>query len=327
MASPLPSTPIMLACITLAAFCALGAPLLTYSLTLAVFGAAHVLTELRFVEARFSGRLSERLLWGIGAGLLTVGMLRLLSRLGVTPPMETLQLELFTVTGLAALTLPALWRRSAGALLVGLLVTTVIGVGVWAVPLETILILACLHNWTPVGFLAEALPEADWRRGMGLALLAFVGVPAVIFAVGPMGWLDFSVLPTTGTLADNLGAWLPPRAHDASWAAAVFATMAYAQCMHYAVVIGVLPRLVPPGPDADHALGLSRLPVGIFVGGVIVLSAALLVGYGLDFREARGWYGVLAAVHAWLEVPVLLLALTGPIARGHDSQPAAGAAG
>ena len=49
--------------------------------------------------------------------------------------------------------------------------------------------------------------------------------------------------------------------------------------------------------------------------GVVLLSAVAFVGYAVDFKVARSWYGLAAAVHAWVEVPVLLLALA-PLVEG-----------
>jgi hypothetical protein len=38
-------------------------------------------------------------------------------------------------------------------------------------------------------------------------------------------------------------------------------------------------------------------------------GAVAFVAFVADFAGARAWYGVIAAVHAWVELPVLLLAL------------------
>jgi hypothetical protein len=44
---------------------------------------------------------------------------------------------------------------------------------------------------------------------------------------------------------------------------------------------------------------------------VLLTTVLLVVAFASDFPEARRGYGVLAAVHAWLELPILLLALAG----------------
>ncbi len=43
----------------------------------------------------------------------------------------------------------------------------------------------------------------------------------------------------------------------------------------------------------------------IFLG----ICLILLIGFTMDFKLARSIYGISAAVHAWIEIPILLLAL------------------
>lgn len=309
----LPRTGVAAVGILSAAMAASAAPLLTYTLTLATLGGAHVLYELRFVEARFSDRLSSRLLAGIAALLGVIVVLRLLRALGLWSGSDSITVELIGVVGLAALTLPALARASPAALCIGLAVVGVVSAGLLISPIVTILALACLHNWTPLGFLAEGLPRSERHRGRVLATVAFVAVPMLIASGLPgrligAAWHELTVLPTGG-LADNLGAYIPAALHHHDWAVSAFSAFVFAQSMHYATVIGVLPRIAPGGKDAPAVVGLSRVPKSGWMIGVVVLSALGLVGYILDFREARNWYAIIAAVHAWVEVPVLLLAI------------------
>src|SRR5690606_7670373 len=85
----------------------------------------------------------------------------------------------------------------------------------------------------------------------------------------------------------------------------------FLQLAHYGAVLHVLPRLddaatwSPPG-------SLVRWPgPGAFLALTALVSAPLVASFTLDFAVARGVYGLAAAVHAWLEVPLLLLALAG----------------
>lgn len=312
----LPPWPLALAGIAACAAAATAAPLLTYTLTLAVFGGAHVLGELRFVEARFAARLPERLLWGLGALLLGVVTLRVVKNLGLWGGVEATRTELILVAGLAALTLPTLARAGGRALAIGGGVVAAVSVGLLTAPIWTMLTLACLHNWTPVGFLADGLPASERRAGIALVAIAFglvpiaiaTGLPAAVFDAAGASLPDLSLLPS-GARSEHFRAYLHRSIHDATWAPAVFSALVFTQCMHYAAVLGVLPRIAPGGPTAPRAVGLSRIPTRAFVGGVATLSFVALFGYILDFRVARSWYGVVAAVHAWVEVPVLLLAL------------------
>ena len=250
---------------------------------------------------------------GISALLGAVVFLRLLRALGLWYGDASVSIELIIVAGLGALTLPMLWKRGGVAMVLGVGLVTLISVGVLFDPMVTILVLACLHNWTPVGFLAEGLPRAQRHRGVVLGGLAF-GVLPVLIASGLPGqlvgaaWQELTVLPTGG-LAAHLGAYLPVEVHREDWAIQVFSAMVFAQCMHYATVIGVLPRIEPGGPGSGSVVGLSTIPSRLWWGGVVLLSLIGFLGYTTDFRVARSWYAIIAAVHAWVEVPVLLLAL------------------
>lgn len=317
----LPPWPLAMVGIVACAAAATAAPLLTYTLTLAVFGGAHVLGELRFVEARFAARLPERLLWGLGALLAGVVALRLIKNLGLWGGVEATRTELVIVAGLAALTLPGLARVGGRALAICVGVVTAVSIGLLTAPIWTMLTLACLHNFTPVGFLADGLTPRERPYGLALVAIAFGAVPLAIATGAPTAALDavgaslpdLSLLPSSDR-AEHFRAYLHRSVHDASWAPAVFSALVFTQCMHYAAVLGVLPRIAPGGPAAPRAVGLSRIPTRAFVAGVVVLSAVALVGYALDFKVARSWYGLIAAVHAWVEVPLLLMALA-PLAQ------------
>ena len=188
-----------------------------------------------------------------------------------------------------------------------------VGIGLLIDPMVTILLLACLHNFTPVGFLAEGLPTSERSRAVGLVGLAFLAVPLLIASGLPSrligaAWIELTVLPT-GALADNLGAYLPAAMHHHDRAVSLFSALVFTQCMHYATVIGVLPRIAPGGPGVDSVVGLSRISGRTWLVGIVVASTVGFIGYTVDFREARNWYSLIASVHAWIEVPVLLLAL------------------
>ena len=190
-------------------------------------------------------------------------------------------------------------------------VSAVVAVGLGAVvaPVTTLLVLAVLHNLTPVAFLAD-VDRGRPQVWLG-ALAVFVGAPllvasgAVHAVLEPLGawWPDASWFAHDG-LARHLGAYLPEPVRSWPSAPRLFAGVVVAQCLHYVAVIGILPRYAP---EARGALG--RVPASWFVGAVVVTSAVFVVAYALDFSGSRTIYGVAAAVHAWLEVPVLLVAV------------------
>lgn len=294
----------------LALLASVTAPLLTYGTSLAVFGGAHVLTELRYVDARFSPRLGHRLRWGLGLLLLAVAGLRVGKALDLWSGTPVVRVELVVVAALCALVLPELARAGLARLAVGAGLLGLLAWGLVTDPTLTILALAVAHNWTPLGFLAEGLPRSRRVRGLLLALIAFGLLPALVASGALQGLLPSwpeARLFASGTLFKTLGVYLPSAWHQAPWATALFSAVVFAQCMHYLVVIGVLPRL--QGPRDQSWLGLGTMPGRPFLLGVLGLSAVAILGYALDFSEARAWYGVIAAVHAWIEMPLLLLAL------------------
>lgn len=297
---------------------AVGAPLLTYSVSLALFGLAHVAAELRYVGRRFGPRLQGSVVGGLSLLLVAVVALRMVKQTGVWGGVDRLQAELLVVVALGALALPALLRRGGVPLGVGILVTGGVLAGLLTAPIWTVLVLACLHNFTPVGFLAEALRGADRRRALTLSAVVFLAMPALIATGLPATLMDalglyapgVSVLPT-GPLKAQLGAYLPAALHDRGWAQHAFSALVFAQCMHYAAVIHVLPDL------ADRIGAPAERPTMKRTWRVltVVVAGTLILLFLADFKEARGWYGIFAAVHAWSEVPLLLLAMVPAMGR------------
>jgi hypothetical protein len=289
-------------------------PLATYTLSLAMFGLPHVLAEFGWVRHRYAARLAPAVRAGVVALLAGVLFGRVGRAAGFGTAAGWSPAELALVAGMA---LAALGVRGAGAprrVTVGAIGTAVVvGVGLVRAPATTLLGAAMLHNWTPVGLLAEGLDGAARRRAMAACAVVFGVVPVLIASgalphvVARAGWTAPDVGPlTTGGLAAQLGAYLPAAWRDAPWARDVFAALAYTQCMHYAAVLHVLPRIAgAQGAPAWGGLGHAGRAA------VAVVCVALSVGFVVDFAVARAWYGVAAALHAWVEVPALLVALGG----------------
>lgn len=304
-----------------AALLAVTLPLAAYATSLALFGLPHVIAELRYVDARFGPRIGRRLRAAILA-LLGVVVLARVAGLAHLAPAPWLRVgELLLVAALAGLALPALWQRGplrlvAGLSLVGLLLAASVGATGTA-----LVVLAVLHNVTPVGFLAERLRGAARVRGLVLSALVFVAVPLTI-AAGLWHRLPLPVQPDavwllpTGPLERHVGVFVPAAWSNGARALPLFSAAVFLQLAHYAAVLHVLPRLddeaawSPPG-------ALVRWPGrGVLLALTALASAPLALAFALDFSLARGVYGVAAGVHAWLEVPVLLLALAGSGASG-----------
>lgn len=302
--------------LVLAAFlAAVIAPLFTYSTTLALLGPAHVLSELRYVERRFSWMFLGR--FGLVLGLLlgTVATVRALRVADVWGGRGGLVAELVVV--LLLVLLAFFWQsgRSIRLIVGSLLGGALLGAGIAWDPAATILVLACLHNWTPVGFLWDA---SVGRRAVMIPVLSLfvlgpllvasglprLGLEQVGLAAPELDWL------TGGALRAQFGAYLPSAVRDAAWAQDAFSALVFAQCLHYATVLGVLPRL-PGVPVAGAPQLFTRFGELHFRRLLVWGSVGLFVLFVLDFSLARGWYGVPAAIHAWIELPVLLVTILG----------------
>lgn len=295
-------------------------PLATYTLSLAIFGLAHVLSELRYVDLRYGHRIGLHLRWTLGILLTGVVGLRLGLLMGHIPGPVARTAEVALVLLLSMSVLPLLARKSMIAATVGLAISAALLFGLLSSPIHTLLILAILHNLTPLGFLADAVPRQHRRPIMVAALTVFVFIPLFIATGIPFSWLhglglatpEASILPA-GPLASHFGAYLHPSFHDRLWALHAFSAVVFAQCMHYAVVIHVLPRLLPRESEAGDSKahgGLIPWPKArVFTALIIVASAALFLLFLWSFRDARAIYGVAAAVHAWIEIPILMLAI------------------
>lgn len=316
--APLPHPALVAGFVLVAAACASAAPLLVYSTTLATLGAVHVGTELRYVDERFGRR--PRLPLRALLGILLAGIvgLRTLAVLRALPARVEVQLELLLVAALAVAVLPAVARRGGARGAVAAAVALIVGAGALLAPLDVLVVLAVLHNATPVGFLAERLEGAQRRRALLSCAIVFLLVPTALVAgvadplLSPFGGprLDTALL-RTGPLDHHLGVFVPGSLFTWARAEHLFAAATYLQCCHYAVVIGVLPGLSPSGtPGAARPL-VPWPSRGVFAAILVAAAGLSLWGFSRAFADARAIYGIAAALHAWVEVPVLLWALGG----------------
>lgn len=320
----LPPMPAVVAFALAAAVIAAAAPVLAYAGSLALFGAPHALAELRYVDGTFSRRLGAGRGAAIAVALLVVVALRAATLAGAVSSADAIVLELGLVALLAFVVVPDLARRPMrAAVAVG--VGAAVAAGSLLAPIETVVVLALLHNATPVGFL---LAREDTRRGaLRPALLVFVVVPLLIAtglparALAPLA----DMLPSAefaGPAAGHLRAFVPPGVLGTDAAIPIFSAAAYMQILHYGVVLLVLPGLLRSGDDAPRLPWPRALPLAI---GIAVAGALFSFAFFADFAETRRAYGLLAAVHAWIEIPVLLLALA-PVEGAVRNPPAPAAA-
>lgn len=320
----MPTGPRVAAFAIVAALAASGAPLLVYTLSLALFGLPHVLAELRYVDDRFAMRFDRRIAIGLVA-LLTLAVLgRLLVVTGLVPG-GTIggRAELLILAALGALVVPSLIRSSGarGALAAG--ICLVVGLAAILAPIATLILLAVLHNLTPIAFLAERLRGEQRRRAMIWCAILFLGVPALIATGLPFEALaafglaapEASLL-AVGSLSAHLGVFVPAGWTESPFAVHLFTAAVYLQVLHYGAVLHVL-----PGLTTERVAG--RWPRGRFaVAAVSALGAIFFCGFALSFGDARSAYGLFALVHAWIELPLLLGALGGAAAPTPVTRPA-----
>ena len=312
-AAPFPRAAVLLPLVALAFAAAVAAPLALYTLSLALLGLPHALAELRFVAARFGPGRPRALLGAVLALLGLVVLLKIAALAGLLRGFGAARLglvaELALALALAALALPRLWRRGLGFALAGGLLVAAVAVGTALAPLPTLLALAVLHTLTPLGFLAEGAGGPTRRSTLAWGALLFLGLPLLLASGWPLAaW--HGALPLAleadplgaGPLAHHFGAFFPAGWHGEAALLSAFAAVAFAQVMHQGTVLAVLPRLL-----------LRPTPRWVWWG-LAAAATVSLVTFSADFFGARQLYGVVAAVHAWVELPILLAALAGPLA-------------
>lgn len=283
-------------------------PLATYAGTLALFGFAHVVSEMRFVDQRYGARLRGRLGLWLLPPLVVALAARALGTFGSLPGAVTVGVELAAGAVMLAMVVAIAPQRRVmvGALGAALLAGAVLA------PIHTLLALAVAHNFTPLAFLADTVAPRRRRAVMTGATLLFLGGPLLIASGVPYALLanlglaapEFS--PFAGmSLFANLPVYVPRELTDETWAVHAFSAAVFAQCLHYMAVILVLPRMAPQdGPT------LVKWPrAGVFFAALAAAGAALSIGYFLDFTGARRLYAFAALLHSWIEIPILALAL------------------
>lgn len=234
-----------------AAFAAVTiAPIATFLVLIVGFGFLHVLTELRYVDARFSGRLDRRWLWLMLALVFCIAGSRSLLIFGLIPYGWGVGVEAAIGVALAGLGMVLLPRYR---ILVAAGILTFAGIAILS-PLHALLTIAILHNLTPLGFFAERLDPATRGRTLAILSVPFVVVPLTIATGAPLDlahqltgvspdWTPFGF----GPAERHMGAFLPPELIGERAAYAAFAGAVFAQIMHYLAVIVILPRLQPLG--------------------------------------------------------------------------------
>jgi hypothetical protein len=285
------------------------APLAAFVLMISAFGLPHVLYELRYVDERFSSRAPMRALQAIGVLIALVAGARVANSMHWLGAAWFVPLEL-TLGAALALTAAYFMRENR---LLGAAIGIVFALGATFAPIMTFVVWAWLHNLTPLGFVAEITEGEERRRWMiGLSVPFFL-VPALV-ATGVFHDLAALLFPIAETQAFSvfgagdrpLLSFLPPGSSDLN----LFSAAVVAQSMHYVAVILLLPQLLKEKQgNAAPATVVPWPSWRVFAGLVAVVATIAFAIYAVSYSDARAGYAVAAAIHAWIELPVLLLAV------------------
>lgn len=287
------------------AMAAIVAPLQLYLVALALFGLPHVLWEMNWARHTYQPSLPMR--WW--AAFIVVLLLQASVRLGAwaktIPPEITMVVDVLTLALLAFLAATAMQRHGGPRAWPATVVAVAIGAGLIAAidagsVAGVLLVLAVIHNFTPL-----ALVPANRRFGKTPAHQArglLFTLPWLVAGIMLASGFTSPVTETMGITPS--GSWMPNEAtwlrqHFAQGFSAMLSGLVLSQCLHYYCVLRLLPSTLRP--DASRRWRT----------GAIIVSAALSVFFMLDFNSARKLYAVAAGVHAWLELPLMLLLLSG----------------
>jgi hypothetical protein len=275
---------------------------------ISAFGLPHVLYELRYVDERFSARLSPRPLAAIGTLVALIAAGRIANGMHILMGDVFLWIELGLGAALA-LTATALMRHNKP---LGAVIGMAFALGAIFAPVPTFLIWAWLHNLTPLGFVAEITDGEERRRWLLLLSIPFFVLPALVatgvfhdlvnalFHVAELQWTSMF-----GASDKPLLSFLPPD----SWDLNLFSAAVVAQSMHYVAVIVLLPQLLRAKQSSAPKTIVPWPAWPAFAAAIVAIAAVAFGIYAVSYTDARAAYGVAAAIHAWIELPILLLAI------------------
>ena len=298
--------------VLLSAVASLFAPIATYLSTLSLFGVAHVFIELRYIDAQYFSTLKKQfdisfLFWLVNL-LLVIAALRCLVLLEWISNSIGIGLELCCGLGLIILAARVLWQQIkivdnfeiALRLGVAVAIAILLVFGIVQTPITTLVILAILHNLTPIGFIHHSPSQQHFHR---LGCLFIFGVLPLLVFYGR--WMTASWYPLP-SLTSYITTFVPPALQDSQFADPLFAAVTFCQCMHYMVVIGLFSQWTPS--NSESLIPWMR-PQGFYLA-ILLISTLFLVAFKTSFFTTRAFYGVLASIHAWVEIPLLLILLT-----------------
>lgn len=301
----------------------LNAPFHLYIFSLAGFGLAHILYEMRYVQKRFA-TLESKTPLVLGSVLLAaLALLRFLGVKAIINYHFLIYGELcliFFLIFVAAGTCLVLQRekkqnsRKIISVLLALLLCLSLAWGIYFAPVLTIFIFALGHNFTPLFFLMDAAPKGKYVKALMWPMLVFI-IPLFI-ALGIFDEVfifnqEFFVLPKSFSEQRLLGTYIPSNYFHPESAYRLFKAAVFAQVLHYCATIFIYPKLLANKKNIKENEYIEFWPSKIIALVILFLCLASIIPYAINFFQAKAFYGILAALHAAVEVPLLLLLLAG----------------
>ncbi|MES3025972.1 MAG: hypothetical protein V4857_30695 [Pseudomonadota bacterium] len=278
---------------------ALWMPLPLYLVSLALFGLPHIVLELSFLRSRYAARWPTRWWIALGIVLLLQALGRAAAWHGEFSVESSRIVDVLALFLLALLILLAPMRVGWPARVTGLLGA---GAVMWLLErgdlVEALLLLAIAHNFTPLALAWDMAREHRPARGMAWMITGMLMLPPLVaLSAWGGGIVPAAFAGQSWSLAGQL-----PSNIDGARGEAVLSAIVLAQCLHYYCVIVLLPRA------EARRVGKAITPAPLLF--ALLVAVLLHLAYYLhDFSSARQLYAVAAGFHAWLEWPVLLMAL------------------
>lgn len=277
---------------------AIIAPLPLYLVALILFGLPHVLWELNWVKHTYGYQLPPLVwwLWGVILGIQALG--RLGVWLGGWSSTISSGIDISTLGLLLAVSFYLGYQQQSTRLRFKLSLLVLAVGGIYLALQQhnivgVLLILAILHNFTPL-FLAQSHQYFDQLPATRTLKLLF-----------SLPFLVALLVTVSGYKAEStINFWLPTEAvWLQTWVKtgfnAVLSGLVLSQCLHYYSVLRLMPSTLPKNTiQSGQVLA-------------VILSALLTLYFIDDFNHARQLYSVASGVHAWLELPLIALLLTG----------------
>lgn len=288
--------------VLISAFLSVFFPFSTYSVSLAIFGVPHVIVELRYIDSHFHARISQLFESIMVTGLLIIATIRYLYLCGFFTVQFTSIIELCLVLFLAIGATYLIFKKNLKSAIVSSILTIAICIGIWFSPLTTLIIFAILHNLTPIGFIAKQFQaQPQQKKALLLCSCIFFILPLVVFL---SRWTMVHQVQL-GNYTSYLNAFVPSELQQKTIALPLFSAVTFLQCMHYAVVIGLFSGwttwqadTLVPWPNPKY-----------FLRTILAVSAFFSIGFTYSFLGTRAIYSIVAAIHAWVEIPLLLISL------------------